>query len=495
MIRKALPAFLIFLFILFGLLLRLRWWPDYISFGYEQANDAVSSSNIYLQKNITLLGPMTEIEGVFHSPIYYYIIGLIYFLFGKNPAWVSLFIISINLTCIPIIYFVGKKLFNKKVGLISAAIFTFSYEVISYGLWIANASLVLPFIFLAFYFFYIAFKKDQKYLPIAFLFFSLAICFELIIFLNIISLTVFYFIYHKEKIRLKTLFLSVIAFVLPLVTYPVFEIKNKFLITGNLLKMLNGQDAEFKSILKYLFSYFESLSKEFANIFFPVHGFFAGVMMIILFIFLFSKLRKKNYSQNSWVFILIWLLATLPTFLFNAGIIYSEYAFIGINAPFIILMAVFIDELLTKKRVAPAILLIFLILSANIRAWNSYLANPNKKLFDSQKGVILKDTLGVVDYTYSQSAGRPFFVNTITLPLYISKLWDYLYSWQGEKYDSYPSKDRNTPLQYLIIEQGFGQTFEYFRQKAIDELNQTTTIEETKLFGQITVEKRLLKSK
>ncbi len=491
--KKPATVFLLMFFMLVGLFLRLRWWPDYLSFGFEQANDAVSSSNIYLQKNLTLLGPMTEVEGIFHSPIYYYIIGLIYFLFGKNPAWVSLFIILINLTCIPIIYFVGKKIFNGRVGLISAAIFTVSYEVISYSLWIANASFALPFIILAFYFFYKSFIENQKYLPAAFFLFSLAICFELVIFINIISLSTFYFIYHKERIRLKTFLFSITAFVIPLITYPIFEIKNKFLITRSLLKMLNGQDAEFKSIFKYLFFYLEGLSKEFANIFFPIHGFFAGVIMISLFIFLFSKLRKKNYAQYQWFFVFIWLLATLPTFFFNASIVNSEYVFMGINAPACLLMAAFINELLTKKRLALAILLMFLILSANLRAWSNYLNDPKRKLFDSQRGVILKDTLAVVDYTYNQSPGKQFYINSVTRPLFVSKLWDYLYAWHGqEKYDYLPANDSQSTLQYLIIENGNEPTFEIYKQRMIDELNKKSVVEEKKQFGLITVEKRRL---
>ena len=490
--KKPVIIFLLLFFMLGGLFLRLRWWPEYLSFGFEQANDAVTSANIYLQKNLTLLGPMTEVEGIFHSPIYYYIVGLIYFLFGKNPAWVSLFIILVNLTCIPIIYFVGKKVFNKNVGLISAAIFTVSYEVISYSLWIANASLALPFIILTFYFFYKSFKENQKYLPGAFFLFSLAVCFELVVFINIFSILTLYFLYHKEKIRLKTFFLSITAFVIPLITYPVFEIKNNFLITHNLLKMLNSQDAEFKSIFNYLFSYLEGLSKEFANLFFPIHGFFAGLLMIGLFIFLLSKLRKKNYSQSPWFFAFIWLLAALPTFLFNAAITNSQYAFMGINAPFSLLMAALINELLTKKRTLLAGLLIFLVLAGNLRAWNDYLGDPKRKLFDSQRGVILKDTLAVVDYTYTQSAGKQFYVNSVTRPLFVSKLWDYLYSWHGqEKYGYLPSNDSQSPLQYLVIESGGDDsTFEIYKQKMIDELNRKSTVEEKKQFGLITVEKR-----
>jgi len=189
----------------------------------------------------------------------------------------------------------------------------------------------------------------------------------------------------------------------------------------------------------------------------------------------------------------VWLLATWPTFWFSAAVTNSEYAFIGVNAAAVLLMAAFISELIAKKKSALAIFLLLFVLLANLRAWNSYLTNSQKKLFDSQRGVILKDTLATVDYTYTESSGKPFFIHTITVPLYVSQLWEYLYSWHGqEKFGRLPSGDSKTTIQYLIIEPGSGLTFEYFKQKAVDELNLTTMVEEKKQFGKIIVEKRRL---
>lgn len=436
---------------------------------------------------------MSEVQGIFHSPIYYYLIGLIYFLFGRNPAWVSLFIILTNLSCIPLIFFVGKKIFNEKIGLITAAIFTISFEAISYGLWIANASLGLPFIILTFYFFYKSFRENQKYLPLACLLFALAISFDLIIAMNIIAILILYFIYHKQRPKIKTLIFSFIAFLAPLLSYPIFEIRHSFLMTKSFFAMIGGQDAEFKSIFKYLYVYFEGLAREFANIFLPVHGFFAGVIMVTLLFYLFRQLKKGNISKQPWGFVAVWLFATFPNFLINAQVSNTEYSFIGINAAASLLMAAYLNELFTKKRLKLAILILAVVFLGNLKAWSSYLSNPQKKLFDSQKGVILKDTLAVIDYTYNRSSDQPFFVHTVTVPLYVSKLWGYLYSWHGqEKYGHLPSTDSQTPIQYLIIEQGSGLTFDFFKQKKIDELNLVTKIEEKKQFGPIIVEKRLL---
>lgn len=491
--KKTFVLLLLLLFTLIGLFLRLKYWPNYLTFGFEQARDAQISSSIFSQKKPTLLGPTTEIEGVFHGPIYYYAIGLIYFLFGKNPSWVALWHILMNLICIPIIFWVGRKIFNWRVGLIAAGVFTISYEVISYSLWLSNPSPALPFIILTYFFFYRAFKENLKFLPLASLLLAISISFDLIIVVNLFGAIALGLIYNKKMINLKTYFLSFLAFAIPLINYPLFETRHGFLMTRKLLSVLGSQDNEFKNVFQYLFTFSGGLAKEFANVFFPIHGFFAGLLMIALLVFLWKNLHQKKLSSNPYGLILVWLLANFPTFLISAAVTNSEFSYFGVNAASSLLFAGFLDNLISKKRFFYVILISLLVILGSFRAWQKYLPDPQRRLFDSQRGVILKDTLATIDYTYSQSNKKPFFVDTVTVPLYISPLWDYLYSWYGqEKYGYPPSKETKISDQFLIIEPGWGDTYKIFRQRAIDNLNKTTTINEEKKFGMITVEKRSL---
>lgn len=493
MSKKILGTLTVLLLIILGFYLRIHFWPGYISFGYEQARDAILSTNIFLQKKLTLIGPTSEIEGLFHGPIYYYLIGLVYFIFGKNPANVGLFHILINLSCIPVIYFVGKKLFNQRVGLISAAIFTISYEVISYSIWLSNPSPALPFIILTYYFLYKSFKENHKYLPLAFFLLAISISFDLIIVVNVFGALALGLIYNRKPIHFKKIILSFLAFIVPLINYPIFEIKHQFLMTNKFFSVLNSQDAEFKSIFKYLFAFFDGFAKEFANVFIPIHGFFAGVFMIILLYFLWRKLRQGKLSSTPYGLILVWLFVNFSTFLIAASVTNSEFSYFGVNAASTLLCAAFLNDLIEKRKILLVVTISAVIVFSSFRAWSNYLPNPQKRLFDSQRGVILKDTLLVVDYTYLQSSGKPFFVNTITVPLYISPLWDYLYSWYGqEKYKYLPSRETKTETQYLITEPGWGQTFEIFKGRETEKLDAITKIENQKLFGAIQVEKRSL---
>lgn len=476
-----------------GFFWRLKWWPNYVTFGFEQARDALDAQRIFSEKRLTLIGPTTEIEGIFHGPIYFYLIGLPYFLFGKNPASVSLLHILINITTIPIIFWVGKSLFDKKVGLIAAFLFAVSYEVASYSLWLSNPSPGLPFIILAYFFLYRGLKENQKYYPLAFFFLGIAVQFDLIVIMHLIPFVALYFIYQKPPVRLKTVLLSGIGLLVPLANYPLFEIRHNFLMTKKFFEVFSGQDTRFRNIFQYLIVYLNGLTKEFANVLFPIHGFFAGLLMLALLFYLWRKLQTSKIPKEPWAWLLVWTFSALPIFLIAAAVTNSEFAFFGANAAIALLTGAWLNEMLKKKRKLSVILILFFIFFANWRAWNNYYPNPQRKLFDSQKGVILKDLLKTIDYTYEQSGGDPFFVDTVTVPLYISPLWDYLYSWHGqEKFGYLPSKDEETPIQFLIIEPGWGETYEIFTQKAIDHLNERTEVEEEKNFGWVTVEKRRL---
>jgi len=215
--------------------------------------------------------------------------------------------------------------------------------------------------------------------------------------------------------------------------------------------------------------------------------------MIVLFLFLWKNLRQKKLFSNPYGLVLVWLLVNFTTFLISAAVTNSEFSYFGVNAASSLLLAAFLDNLIVKKRFFWVILISSLVVLGSLRAWQKFLPNPQRRLFDSQRGVILKDTLATIDYTYSQSNKKPFFVDTVTVPLFISPLWDYLYSWYGQgKYGYLPSKEINSSNQFLIIEPGSGDTYKIFRQKAAENMNKTTTIDEEQKFGMVTVQTRSL---
>jgi len=66
---------LLIILLIFFTAFAVRWIriPEYLFFGYEQGRDALVIKDIYIMEKFTLVGPKTDIDGVFHGPIYYYL--------------------------------------------------------------------------------------------------------------------------------------------------------------------------------------------------------------------------------------------------------------------------------------------------------------------------------------------------------------------------------------------------------------------------------------
>lgn len=490
--KTQLIIFFIFLVTL-SLINKIKWLPtNNISFAYEQVRDAVASQNIFLQKKLTLIGPTTDVDGIFAGPLSYYFNGFIYSLFGKNPINLAVFYILFNLTLIPIVFYVSKKLFNETVGIISSILFAFSFEVSSYGLWLSNPPFSLPFIILGYFLVYWSFAKNQKILPLAFFLTGIAVQSEIALITSLLPYTVIYCVYGREKLKLTTILFSFLSLLISLINFPLFEIRHNFLMSKRLFEFLfNGGISG--NLVELLVNFSKGLIKEFTNVLFPLSHTGAAILSIILLAFLLRKiLQQKKAKEGPWFFILVWILSTFFMFFVRAPFLTAEYAFIGTNAPITILASVFIVEIGKKSKLFAGLILSLLVLG-NITAWNKNYPDPRKRILDSQRGMMLKDELAVIDYTYKQANGKPFSVSTVTFPLYISPLWDYLYSWYGqENYHYLPVQD--TKQHFLIIDVGredsFEAAFEMAKEKTIKDLNAKSILEETRKFGGFTVEKR-----
>jgi len=80
-------------------------------------------------------------------------------------------------------------------------------------------------------------------------------------------------IYNKKRINLKTGVASFLAFVIPLINYPLFEIRHGFLMTRKLLSVLGSQDNEFKNVFQYFFIFLKAWQKNLQMSFFRFMAF------------------------------------------------------------------------------------------------------------------------------------------------------------------------------------------------------------------------------
>lgn len=239
-----------------------------------------------------------------------------------------------------------------------------------------------------------------------------------------------------------------------------------------------------------LFGYLARLSREFSHVLFPISEKAGWPLLAVILGFLFIKVTD-NKKSKLWKYLIIWIFSTFPIFLINSRIGESSAAFIGVSGGIILAFACFLDYVFKKRYFFyfPVLLIIFL---GNLYAVDNYLTNPGKRLFDFFEGLFLSQNLALIDYTYKDAGNEAFRIDTVTSPLYISPLWDYLYEWRGKSYyHLYPQTNEEVKIHYLIIEPVVA---EHFKDEAIKKKEDLGKLEKSETFGQVVVQKWIIKN-
>ncbi len=87
----------------------------------------VKLAEYYIDKN--LLGPSFS---YWHPPLYSYFVACIFRIFGKSVDIIKIFQIIIDLVNMLLIYFIAKKIFARKIAIISIALYSLYIPIIFY---------------------------------------------------------------------------------------------------------------------------------------------------------------------------------------------------------------------------------------------------------------------------------------------------------------------------------------------------------------------------
>lgn len=494
-----------------GLFLRVFNLKDNTIVAYDQARDAQRVMEI-LNMKLKIVGPETDIPGVFNGPLFYYILTPIYAITHFNMNYAALFFVLINTSGIVLIYLSSLILFkDKKIALISALLWAVSFEQMNFARFISNASPMSISTILFFLGIAIAlFRKKDIGLIISIVGLAAAIHFNFYLVYLFIFYPVF-FIVFKYKPSAKLTIASLLLLVLLLSPFVVAEIKWQFMATKSLInyavRQSSGYSTEFfTSIISNGERYFDRITEAIGYSLFS-YGKLIGFLILCLFLELIWKNRKSKDEKKTFLFLCIWFFSTLPLFLFKSGVLNAQVINSSIFAPLTVIFGSGIYYL--YKSSAPKsikILIIVLILISNM----SQMAADNFqsiKLFATQPLTLVNEKK-VIDYSYNSAKREKFTICAVTNPLFINTLWSFLYStygtdkygyvpyWSGQKQvqnKSYLPYGNKTKLRYLIIEPLGGipdvakETTQYLEDKV-------SYLVEEKKFGDIIIQKRIIPS-
>lgn len=424
-----LPIFLV------GLLLRFLYYPHNTYFGFDQARDAYAVREI-LDGHLKIVGPPTA-NGIFHHGVlYYYIFAPLYYFSGGNPAAVSFFLRVLNASGVFILYPLVFVMFGEVAAIIASFLFVVSYEQTQFALFLNHPSLAVISV-LVFYLglSYWIFRKKAWGFFTALFGLGLSIQFEFVEAQLIAVFILFLLFFRKSIIKFtgRNVLIASLAFLLPVSSYVISEVKNHFIILKQIPNLffnhpggsrLTGDLSHFLFFINRHFH--DNLA---AN---NTISITLGLMFLLLLIYL---IYKKAYA-NQLTFLLIWFFGGLLVYLFTNNDAYFYNT--GTSIALLVFAGFSLSQLFSKHKLLVIPVLILIMIS------NIYLITKNNRLGPSQKinpqiGLTLENEQKVVDFIYQRADKQNFAVNALTMPYNINTTWSYIFEWYGKgKYGYVP---------------------------------------------------------
>jgi len=446
---------LVILFII-SLFLRSYLISYNLFFGPEQGRDMLVVRDIVFYHKLTLIGPTTAISGVFHGPLYYYIAAIPFYFNKGNPLSIEYFFLFLNALTVFLIYILGKEMFNRRVGLISSIIFTFSFGAVEMARWLSHPPLIIPLSCLFFICLSRFLKGKNVYLILSAIAYGLSSQTEFTYFMifSFISIIVFILFFNNFKNqKIWYLFLSfLIAVILALGNFVLFDFRHKFLMFHSLTGLIGGHSGFYGSFLQSVIHSINNYIILFFHTIIPFH-FWVGLLLFILGIVVVFIASDKNKIGKR--LLLIWLLSPFVVFVllkYYPLVHYFLPSLVGI----IVLMSFLIDKLFIRNKTF-GLLGVFVIVCINFYVWFNYLPqNANVYFQTTQPDLKYSDQTLVIKEIYKEANGKPFSFQAYTIPYWLQEEWQYLFWYVGTTKYGYVPTVNNQPMLFVIIQRDNG---------------------------------------
>ena len=482
-----------------AIIVRFAYFPRNVYFSYDQARDFYFAEDI-LKGDLRIIGPPSAAsDKLFPGPLSLYIYAFIQFLFGKDPEIYSIFFRLYNALGIFLVYVIGTKLFNKKVGVLSASLYAFSYEQSQYTLLMSHQPLaVLSVLFMYLGLTMLLFEKKVKGLIIAALGLGLSIQFHYVYIFIITSVLALVYLLRKQipKLTPKYILKAVFLFLACLLTYIISELRFNFRFITTLFSSSTNS-------MLHLNEAFYVANRFIYDSFLADYKYTIYVLILILAIFAYVIFKTKFKEKG--LFLLLWFVGgILPSLISGTkGYYYSASASVSL----LIFFSTIVVIAYRSHKILASILFLAILFNNYFLMVDQNPKGPNLEIV-IQPGMLLPEEKKALDYIYQNANQKPFTVNALTVPLNINTTWSYIFEWYGkENYGYLPiwsvkpaegfpgnlvyesSRSKLPDTQFVIIEPLNGIR-DVDKAKFFAEESYFTRVVEEKEFGTITVQKR-----
>jgi len=361
---------LLILILFLSLVLRFYKISTLFPFNGDVAWDFLSAGSFLKGGSFPLVGISSSVPWLHQGAFFTYILIIILGIFKGNPVAPVFFTSALGVFTTFLIYFVGKKIFSKEVGLWSALFYAVSPLSVFFNRFPYHLSPIAILSFLFFWSLFKGIKENPKIFILSSLLLGILLQFELS---NLVLLPVLLICFWRERkeIPIKTVILSIFSFIFPWLPKIIYDFSHGFTQTlgyfawvGHKMIPIGSLDLG-KSIAEPLIPNLKLFFQFLAKAVFPVNVYISTTVFILFLILLVLHLKTKERKYDDSVLILI-LTLVIPIICFLIMGSPSE-SYLPVLFPGLSLLFGFTVEKLSKIiKPVMVILLVILFLSFNI---------------------------------------------------------------------------------------------------------------------------------
>jgi hypothetical protein len=421
------------LIFIIAIAVRFYAFRDSVYFAFDQARDAYISQEIFVNRDIKLIGPPVSGDvGLFHGPLFWYVLGPIYLLFDGDPAMVSAVFRIFNALGIFLVFQIARNLFSPFVGILSAFFYAISFEQSQYSFYVGNPSLGVITMLIIFYG-SVLLQKKTKYsiwspllllggaalstqMNLMYAYTFLVVGFLIVLLRK--NAVLIQFKYWMTGIGLALFFL--ISFVLVEVKYNFRSIKLAMNLFMNGFGVMDTNASKYYLFLNKFFRMFRD----------NIVGLDSLLIIKIIASLIVLWVVFKSLKNMSYQILAVWMFGWV--FLMLLGGHNAFYTNVGLSVSILIAASTLIDKIKNYNKFF-AVLICGLIVLGNFRLIK--LQSPNSLLQEivTQPVMKLTDEYTLIDQMYNTANGKGFTVRFTGVPYSIQTVWSYLFHFYGEK--------------------------------------------------------------
>lgn len=299
-----------------------------IFFHTDIARDFLLMEDIVDNRHLTLIGPRSgAIPGLFHGPLWLYLNLPSFLISGGNPVFVGWFWAVLYIVSLLIVYYVGKKIFNRESGLLSVLLLSSITILNVRTLFNPYGALIL---FPLFFFYFLNYLQNKKirFLILSLFLLGLIIQFQIAFGVPILLLTTFFLIYFLAKNKKISHLLSFFILVIPLSSYFLFELRNNFLQTRSVLSYVSGEQTHGKLDLNLMQLIVVRIREMFLDGFGTItqnNSYITLLLLLIILVAFFKISKQKNQRKEVYVLFVYFYLGFWLMTIFFKGSLWNYY--------------------------------------------------------------------------------------------------------------------------------------------------------------------------